>query len=200
MPDAMYWAVTTLTTVGYGDVVPVTPPGKLVAGITMVIGLLLFALPIGILANGFVSALDRRHFPITWSMIKRQPLFLGMDVEALGEILAALNARCALEHAQFTFPGQSATTLYMIVSGHALLARGSSSCELEPGDVFGEEARDFGQSYSYTVTARSEMRLLALTGDNLRRLAGKFPILRSRLEKGNPRIGWPPDLQAAPSP
>jgi voltage-gated potassium channel len=200
MPDAMYWAVTTLTTVGYGDVVPVTPPGKLVAGITMVIGLLLFALPIGILANGFVSALDRRHFPITWSMIKRQPLFRGMDIEALGEILAALNARRALEHAQIAVKGQSATTFYMIVSGRALLERGSLSCELEPGDFFGEEVRDFGQSSSCTVTARSEMRLLVLSGDNLRRLAGKFPILRGRLEQGNLRIGWPPDLQAGPSP
>ncbi len=35
---AMYWSVTTLTTVGYGDAVPVTPAGKLLAGVTMVIG------------------------------------------------------------------------------------------------------------------------------------------------------------------
>lgn len=38
IPEAMWWCIVTLMTVGYGDVVPVTPPGKLVAGVTMVAG------------------------------------------------------------------------------------------------------------------------------------------------------------------
>lgn len=181
MPDAMYWAITTLTTVGYGDETPITPLGKFIAGTTMVLGLLLFALPIGILANGFVSDLHRRQFAITWSMMKRQPLFLGIDVEVVSEILSALSAKLIREHTQITVAGQSATTFYMVVSGRANLERAGESFDLEPGDVFGEEALEAGKLYERTVTARSEMRLLVLSGDDLRRLARKHALLRKRL-------------------
>ena len=181
MPDAMYWAITTLTTVGYGDETPITPLGKLIAGTTMVFGLLLFALPIGILANGFVSDLHRRQFAITWSMMKRQPLFLGIDVQAVSEILSTLSAKLIREHTQITVTGQSATTFYMVVSGRANLERAGESYDLGPGDVFGEEALEAGKLYERTVTARLEMRLLVLSGDDLRRLARKYALLRKRL-------------------
>ncbi|MFC7078999.1 ion transporter [Halorussus caseinilyticus] len=53
IPDAMWWAVITLTTVGYGDVVPVTLLGRLFAGLTALGGIGLFALPASILAAGY---------------------------------------------------------------------------------------------------------------------------------------------------
>ncbi|HTT85320.1 MAG TPA: ion transporter, partial [Rhizomicrobium sp.] len=62
LPGSMYWAITTLTTVGYGDETPITWLGKLWAGITMVTGLVLFALPVGIIATGFVNGLHKREF------------------------------------------------------------------------------------------------------------------------------------------
>ena len=83
LPGSMYWAIATLSTVGYGDEVPITMLGKLVAGVTMVVGLVLFAMPIGIIATGFVNGLHRREFTITWSMVKRQPLFGDFDVDAV---------------------------------------------------------------------------------------------------------------------
>lgn len=181
MPDSMYWAITTLTTVGYGDKVPITPLGKVVAGVTEVTGLLLFALPIGILANGFVSDLNRRQFAITWSMMKRQPLFVGMDVHAVTDILGALSAKLVREHTQISVAGQNANTLYLIASGQAALEGKGESYELEPGDVFGQESLDVGATFDSTVTARSEMRLLVLSGDDLRRLARKYPLLGRRL-------------------
>lgn len=181
MPDSMYWAITTLTTVGYGDKVPITPLGKLIAGITMVTGLLLFALPIGILANGFVSDLHRRQFAITWSMMKRQPLFAGMDVEAVTDIIAALSAKLVREHTQLATAGQSANTLYIVVSGDARLEGPNESFDVQSGDIFGQESLDVGRTFESTVTARSEMRLLVLAGDDLRRLARKFPLLGQRL-------------------
>jgi voltage-gated potassium channel len=181
MPDAMYWAITTLTTVGYGDKVPITPIGKFVAGVTEVMGLLLFALPIGILANGFVSDLHRRQFAITWSMMKRQPLFVGMDVHVVTEILGALSAKLIREHTQISVAGQPANMLYLIASGHASLEGATESYDLEPGDVFGEESLEVGADFHSTVTARSEMRLLVLAGDDLRRLARKYPLLLQRL-------------------
>lgn len=181
MPDSMYWAITTLTTVGYGDKVPITPIGKFIAGLTQVTGLLLFALPIGILANGFVSDLHRRQFAITWSMMKRQPLFLGMDVQAVTEILGALSARLVCEHTQIAVAGQNANILYLIAGGDASLEGKTESYDLEPGDVFGQESLEVGAIFESTVTARSEMRLLVLAGDDLRRLVRKYPLLMQRL-------------------
>lgn len=59
IPEAMWWAVMTVTTVGYGDIIPVTPLGKLVAGIITLTGVLILALPSAILAAGFME--EREH-------------------------------------------------------------------------------------------------------------------------------------------
>ncbi len=56
IPQSMWWGVITLTTVGYGDVTPVTPLGQVFGGIVAVIGIGLFALPASILASGFIEA------------------------------------------------------------------------------------------------------------------------------------------------
>jgi voltage-gated potassium channel len=53
IPETMWWGIATLTTVGYGDVYPITPSGKILGGVIAVIGIGLFALPTGILASGF---------------------------------------------------------------------------------------------------------------------------------------------------
>jgi voltage-gated potassium channel len=181
MPDSMYWAITTLTTVGYGDKVPITPIGKLIAGVTMVTGLLLFALPIGIIANGFVNDLHRRQFAITWSMLKRQPLFADLDVESVAEILDAMSSKLVREHTQITLAGQNAALFYLIATGTARLEHEGGEYNLGPGDIFGEEALQVTNTYQRTVTARSEMRLIILPGEELRRLARKIPLLKRRI-------------------
>lgn len=55
-----WWAVATLTTVGYGDVYPITPAGKVLGGIIAVLGIGLVALPTGILSSAFVDKMERR--------------------------------------------------------------------------------------------------------------------------------------------
>lgn len=55
IPAAFWWGVVTLTTVGYGDVVPVTPLGRFLAAVSAFLGIGLFALPASILASGFVD-------------------------------------------------------------------------------------------------------------------------------------------------
>jgi voltage-gated potassium channel len=60
IPDAMWWAIVTMTTVGYGDMVPVTPLGKLIGGFIAIIGLGMVALPAGLLASGFSEQLHQR--------------------------------------------------------------------------------------------------------------------------------------------
>ncbi|TGE22699.1 ion transporter [Hymenobacter metallicola] len=61
IPETMWWGVATLTTVGYGDVYPITVAGKLLSSIIAVLGLGLFALPTGILAAGFSEQLAQQR-------------------------------------------------------------------------------------------------------------------------------------------
>ena len=56
IPAAMWWSVVTLTTVGYGDTVPITPAGRVLAAVIAVLGIGLFALPAGILSAGLLEA------------------------------------------------------------------------------------------------------------------------------------------------
>ena len=55
-----WWAVATLTTVGYGDVYPVTGLGRLVGGVIAVLGIGLVALPAGIISAGFIEKIEER--------------------------------------------------------------------------------------------------------------------------------------------
>lgn len=61
IPRAMWWAVVTLTTIGYGDVYPVTPLGKVLAGVLAVAGVGLIVLPAGILASAFSDLMQGRR-------------------------------------------------------------------------------------------------------------------------------------------
>ncbi|MBW4647856.1 MAG: ion transporter [Kastovskya adunca ATA6-11-RM4] len=63
IPAAMWWGVVTLTTVGYGDVYPTTPIGKLFGAVLAFIGIGLFALPAGIIASGFSAEIQKRKDP-----------------------------------------------------------------------------------------------------------------------------------------
>lgn len=57
IPEAMWWGMATLTTVGYGDVVPITPLGKVLGGLFAIAGVAFLALPAGILSSGFFELL-----------------------------------------------------------------------------------------------------------------------------------------------
>lgn len=61
IPRAMWWAIATLTTVGYGDTYPITVLGKICAGATAIIGIGLVAMPAGILAAAFSDGLSKRR-------------------------------------------------------------------------------------------------------------------------------------------
>lgn len=197
LPDAMYWAITTLTTVGYGDVTPITPLGKLIAGLTMVIGLVLFALPIGIIANGFVSGLNQRRFAITWSLLKHQPLFADFDVTTLNDLMECVKADIVREHGQIIVAAEDATDLFLIVSGIARTDGAAGEAVLHSGDIVGPEALHNQAKYQSTVTARSEVRVMAISHEDLQRLARKNPLLRQRIEEAarsqEGQVGGEPD-------
>jgi voltage-gated potassium channel len=60
IPAAMWWGAMTMTTVGYGDVYPITPAGKVLAGVIALLGISLFILPAGIIAAGYAAEIQKK--------------------------------------------------------------------------------------------------------------------------------------------
>lgn len=61
IPAALWWGVNTMTTVGYGDVIPATILGKILSGIFSILGVAIFALPTGILASAFAEHWEKHN-------------------------------------------------------------------------------------------------------------------------------------------
>ena len=61
IPESIYWAIVTITTVGYGDISPVTPLGKFVASLIMLMGYGIIAVPTGILTTEMALAVKNRE-------------------------------------------------------------------------------------------------------------------------------------------
>lgn len=64
IPESIYWAIVTITTVGYGDISPITPIGKFVASVVMLIGYAIIAVPTGIITHDIaIAARQKKELP-----------------------------------------------------------------------------------------------------------------------------------------
>jgi voltage-gated potassium channel len=136
IPDAMWWALATLTTIGYGDAVPITPFGKIFGACVMVFGLGLFALPIGIIATAFVNEIHRRDFVVTWGMVV--PLFAALDAGSISEIMTIMRTRMVPPGTVLAAKGDEAEGMYFIADGEVQIRLRRRTVTLGPGDFFGE--------------------------------------------------------------
>ncbi len=170
IPESMWWALATLTTVGYGDVVPATPLGKIVGGFVMIFGLGMFALPIGILASGFASEIHRRDFVVSWSMIARVPLFARLDGLSVSRITNLLQARVVEPDTVIFHKGDPADAMFFIATGEARVEIEPEPVLLGDGDFFGEFALLNDVPRGATVRAVTQCRLLVLDCDDFRGL------------------------------
>jgi voltage-gated potassium channel len=184
IPDAMWWAVITLMTVGYGDVVPITPLGKAIAGLTAVMGFALLALPVGIIATAFSEVIHRREFIVTWSMVARVPLFANLTADAIGEILELLDSRTVQKGDVIARRGERATAMYFIVDGAVEVElREANNPRLGPGEFFGEIAILADEPRQATVRALEETQLLVLEAPDLERLMDRVPEIGRRIRE-----------------
>jgi voltage-gated potassium channel len=183
MPGSMYWAITTLTTVGYGDTYPITGLGRLVAGVTMIAGLGLFALPVGIVATGFVNSIHRRDFVVTFGMLSRVPLFRGIDATVIGEMMTLLRARAVSAGTIISAAGARADAMYFVISGEVEASLQNRKIRFRSGDFFGELALLEETMRSATVIAVEPSRVLTLTVDDFSHLLAKHPGLMRRIHK-----------------
>jgi voltage-gated potassium channel len=138
VPQAAWWALATLTTVGFGDVVPVTVMGKLFGGLVMIFGLGMFALPIGILATGFSQEIHRREFVVTWSMISHVPLFANLNAASISRVMANLRAQTYPADARIIAPEDPVNAMYFIAAGEVAIEIEGERHVLEAGEFFGE--------------------------------------------------------------
>jgi voltage-gated potassium channel len=115
--NSLYWAVTTLTTTGYGDLVPVTPLGRLIAGFVMISGLAVFGLWTGIIATGFAAETRRRDFVRTWEFIAKVPFFKPLSPAAIIEIARMLRPIDVAERTVIVRKGRPGVCLYFIAEG-----------------------------------------------------------------------------------
>jgi voltage-gated potassium channel len=181
IPDAMWWSLVTLGTIGYGDVVPVTPAGKLVAALTILCSFVMVALPVGIIATAFSEQIHRRDFVVTWSMVARVPLFAGLDAAAIADIMRLLRAQTVAAGEIIARRGEPAHSMYFIAGGRVDIALAGRHISLGVGHFFGEIAVLRRARRSATVTAVSRTSLLVLD-------ASDFHILMERDDRIAARI------------
>ena len=182
IPRALWWAIVTLSTTGYGDVVPATIWGRLLAAWVMVGGIVIFALWAGIIASAFAEELQRRHFLRTWDLVADVPFFQSLGAAAIADIVRLLHPRHVAAGTVVVREGQAGDSMYFIVSGEATVMFAPEPVKLGPGAFFGEMALLFGTRRSATVVITEPGVLLALDVADFRVLAGKRPELINVIE------------------
>ena len=182
IPDALWWAIVTVGTIGYGDVVPITAFGKLIATGTIFLGLIMMALPVGIIATSFADQIHRRDFIVTWGMIARVPLFAELDAAAISDIMGLLRAQVAEAGETIVRAGDPAHSMYFIAAGEVEVALKKEILRLGVGHFFGEVAVLRRARRSATATALTRTNLLVLSAQDLHALMQRDPRIAARIK------------------
>jgi len=184
IPDALWWAIVTIGTIGYGDVVPVTALGKLIATGTIFAGLVMVALPVGIIANAFAEQIHRRDFIVTWGMISRVPLFAELDAAEISDIMGLLRAQVAEPGEVIVRKGDAAHSMYFIAAGEVeIVLKGKKEpIRLGVGQFFGEIAVLRRSRRSATVIALARTNLLVLDAHDLHALMQRDLRIATRIK------------------
>jgi voltage-gated potassium channel len=183
IPQAMWWAIVTLGTVGYGDVVPVTPLGKIVSVFAIVVGFAMIALPVAIVSRAFTDEVRRRDFIVTWAMLARVPLFSHLGASEIVDIMRLLRAQTIEAGEVLVRRGDPASSMYFITAGEVEIELPSQRVRLSNGTFFGEIALLHRTKRSGTVTATCKTKLLALDAQDFHALIERLPVLSAHVKE-----------------
>tara|TARA_Y100001970_G_C14135949_1_gene804275 strand:- start:259 stop:1302 length:1044 start_codon:yes stop_codon:yes gene_type:complete len=181
IPLAIWWGMETLTTVGYGDVHPITPLGKVLGTLTMLLGIGMFALPAAILGSAYYEEMQKRNFLVTFEAILEVPLFEEMPIKALSKINEKLDAVLLPPNEAVFEKGEEADSMYIIESGRAQVEL-DTPIVLEKGDYFGEMGLVNNNPRTATITTLEEVKLLQLKKEDLEELFDEHPALFQAIE------------------
>jgi voltage-gated potassium channel len=181
VPHAAYWAMTTLTTVGYGDVAPVTPLGKLWSMMTMLFGLCVLALPVAIISSGFAQEVGRRDFVVTWSLMSRIPLLAELDAREVAEVMPLLHAHNLPPNVEVIADGGHGKAMYFVAAGQVRLKGPQHEHVYATGDFFGVLSMlEKGAAEGSFITS-SRCRLLKLFREDFHRLETTHPDVAAHI-------------------
>lgn len=183
LPGAMWWAVVTLTTTGYGDVVPVTVGGRIIGSMLMIAGIAVLALMTGVLATGFAQEERRREYLRVWEQVARVPLFASLGVVTLSEIVGKLRTRYYPPRIVVVRRGDPGDSMFFISSGEVeVRLPNGGSVRLGEGAFFGEMALLDRQPRSASVATTQPTTLLVLYASDFYEIASHIPKLAEAVE------------------
>jgi voltage-gated potassium channel len=190
IPAALWWGIVTMTNTGYGDSVPQTLPGRLLAGIVMVCGIVALALVAGILATGFAQEMRRHAFLRTWDIVAKVPFFQTIGASIIAEVAQLLRPRDFPTGAVVVRRGEPGDCMYFIASGEVEIEISPAPLRLGTGEFFGEIALLTGTPRTATVIAAEACTLLRLDIVEFRELMGRQPDLaRVIYDAAHQRLG-----------
>lgn len=200
IPAALWWGIVTMTTTGYGDIVPQTIAGRALSSVAMVGGILIFALWTGILVNGYAEELRRREFIRTWELVAKVPFFHNIGATLIAEVARLLRPR---DHAAGTVivrRGEPGDCMYFLAEGEVEIQLQSGPLYLGAGQFFGELALLTGDPRNATVVATRICTLLVLDIVDFHELLGRQPELaRVIREEARKRLGGDARHRAMPA-
>jgi voltage-gated potassium channel len=182
LPQALWWAVVTLTTTGYGDKVPITDLGRLLGAIVMICGIATFGLSTGILATGFAAETRRRNFIRTWDLVSKVPFFQSLDPAAITEITHLLRLLEVPERTAIIRRGKIGDCMYFIAAGEVQVDVKPSPVRLGSGAFFGELALLGDSVRSANVTTTTPSTLLILDLADFRTFTANHPDLKRAID------------------
>lgn len=183
LPQSLWWAVTTLTTTGYGDAVPISFTGRLIAGIVMICGLGVFGLWTGILATGFAAENRRRDFLRNWNLITRVPFLRDLDPTATIELTRMLRRIDLAERTVVVRRGRAGDCMYFIAAGEVEVQVEPQPVRLGAGAFFGEIALLGGGPRTATVITTAPSTLLILELSDFHAFTAMHPDLAQAVER-----------------
>ena len=178
----MWWAVVTLTTVGYGDVVPVTVLGRVVAAMVMICGLGVFGLWTGILATGFAAETRRDNFLKTWDSVSKVPFFAALGPSAIADVTHMLRTMDLPPRTMIIRKGQTGDCMYFIAAGEVEVDLPGKKVQLSEGAFFGEMALLGNNLRSANITTTRLSKLLVLDLVDFRLLMARHPDLAETID------------------
>ncbi len=199
LPLTMWWAVTTLTTTGYGDALPQTFLGRLIASMVMICGLAVFGLWTGILATGFATEHRRRDFIQNWDLITGVPFFKNLDPPTVIELTRLLRRIDIAERTTIVRRGRPGDCMYFIAAGEVEVNVEPKPIRLGAGSFFGEMALLTGGRRTANVTTTMPATLLVLEVADFHTLTAHHPDLARAVAEEATRRSKPLSDQSAPA-
>jgi len=183
LPNAMWWAVVTLTTTGYGDVVPLTAMGRIIGSLLMISGIAVLALMTGVLATGFAQEERRREYLRVWDQVTRVPIFASLGVVTLSEIVGKLRTRYYPARVTVLRRGDPGDSMFFISNGEVEVRLPTGgTVRLGDGAFFGEMSLLNRQPRAATIATTTPTTLLVLYASDFYEIASHIPALAEAVE------------------